>query len=324
MRIASRNVALLVVLVALVGARFALQRPRLEVMPDGPLFPGLVAADVARVLVEGPGEPGRVELARDAADGWRVADRLGFPAHGWAVDELLGRVVALRTGERVATEASSHARYGVGGAGRRIVLTGSDGALLAAFVQGEPRERDGALATYVRPADGDAVYRSPHFPPVAVDPAKWIDSRLLAFEPADAAGLSATWRAGDGTRTVDLIRIEDGAWRDVASDRAGRARAVPAALVRDVLGVASGLYLARVEGKGVTPERGFGAPPEVALELDLGAGERARLWLGAPTEGGVWATNPGWDEPWVGVLPAQGAARLVGALEALAGDGEDD
>ena len=133
-----RNVVLLAVFAVLLALYLVLERPAPRELEDRPVFPGLTLEGAATVRLGAPrgsAEGGRVELVRSGA-GWTVTERGGFPAHAWAVERLLNGLSALRTVDRVSTEADSHGRFGVDESGRRVAVLDARGALLASLVAG--------------------------------------------------------------------------------------------------------------------------------------------------------------------------------------------
>ena len=321
----ARNGILAVVLAALVAATVALDRPSLSAREDGPLF-AFDPAAVSRVLIEEPGGA-RVELVRGGGR-WGLASHSGFPAVEATVVQLVGRVAALRTGELASERVDAHASYGVGEDGVRVVLTGEDGALLAAFVQGIPPDDvagdvpRAARSTYVRPADGDAVFRSPLLARLEADPRRWMATRLVEFPSASVASAVWIWRGPDGRRRMlDLLRGDDGSYSDV---RLGAGRVAPHESVRALLDEIAGLYGTELHGTGYRAGDGFGTPPELQCELTLDDGSRALAWIGNDAGGGhTLATNPSWEREWVVLVPAASVARIrerLGNLATLFGD----
>ncbi len=298
---------LLAVLALLVVLNVLLEWPVRTVASSGPLVSGFAPHRVASIAIEAA-DGARLELRR--ADGrWTVPSRHGFPALAFAVDDLCARVRDLSRADRVSEEAPSHDRYGVGAGGTRLLFADTDGAVLADLVQGVTP--DLVSGCFVRLAGGDEVFRAARLAPLEADPKRWLDTKLVAFDLAAVRGVAVSHEGGRIFH--DFLRGEDGDWRVISSENGPLA---PRTLVERVLQVAATLYFADVLKTGVHPDDGFGNPPETLIEID--AGERASLWIGAPTGEGVYpATNPRWPEPWVVALPSASAQVLFAAIEAL-------
>ena len=307
MRLHRRNIVLLFVLVVVVALNVALERPVRTVGSSGALLTDFAPDRVARIAVEAP-DGARLEIVR-MEDRWTLPGRHGFPALAYAVEELCARLRDLSRADRVSEEADSHERYGVGADGMRLVLEDAHGAVIAKVVQGVTPEL--GSGSYVRLAGGDEVFRAARLAPLEVDPRRWLDTRLVRFNPAEVKGVVVSHEAGRIFH--ELVRDADGGWRVMSSESG---TAAPRTLVERVLQVASSLYFADVLKTGVLPEDGFGNPPETLIEID--AGEGASLWIGTPTGEGVYpATNPDWPRPWVVALPSESAQVLFAAIEAL-------
>lgn len=307
-----RNLLLALVLAALVAANVLLAPDVRRARTGGPLVAPFDAADVARIeIAAGDGEPVVLERADGA---WSVATRDGFPAFAYAVEDLLGALARLTRGDRVGAEPDTHALFGVGAAGTRITLTDPAGRALAAVVQGAPPGL--ATGSYVRRAAADDVVRAPTFPPVGTTAGAWLDTRLVDLKPAEVRKASISHEGG--RVFLDLLRDEQG-WRDLSPPEPAD---VPRTRVERVLQIASTLVFSDVLPDPLTPEQGFGSPPETLIELELVNGERRAIWIGLPIadrERSYYATNPEWEEPWVVALPAATAEVLFAAIEELAG-----
>jgi hypothetical protein len=185
-----RNVALLLVLAALVAANVFLARPVTQATAGGPLVAPFEPAAVARIEIDGPDdEPvalARVPVGAGADGAWSVTSRFGFPAYAYAVDELIAALAHLMQNDRVGEQASTHPLFGVGARGTRITLFDAAGRALAAVVQGEPAglatRRDG------RHAASDDVERAPAFARGGPRPGAWRDTRRCPVEPAAVRG----------------------------------------------------------------------------------------------------------------------------------------
>lgn len=307
MTIHPRNVVLALVLAALCAASFLFERPSAVALERGPLAPGFDPAAVEKIeLAAGDGAP--LTLARQEGT-WRVVERDGFKAYAFAVDELLARVRGLQRSDKIGAEAAAHELQGVGAAGTRLTFEDAAGRTLLALVQGAPAGL--AAGSNVRLAGENDVYRAPTLPPTPTAPAAWLDTHLVSFQPASVRAVVLSHGAGGA---LDLLRDEQG-WR-VQGAAGGRA---PRTRVERLLQVASNLIFADVLDAAVSPETGFGTPPEALLELELEGGERQALWVGRQgPDGAYYATNPHWEKPWCVALPAATAEVLFAALDDVA------
>lgn len=196
-----RALVALVVIVLAWGA-FALFRGALSDAGDGVDLPKLGAADVDRVVIDGPTDT--VRLRREG-DAWTVN---GHPAARGPVEELFGAFAdTAASSELVARSAASHARLGVdSGAGRRIRFQRGEAVLLDLIVGERGR---GYQTAYVRRAGESSVYqlrsRLPGLVERGVD--AWRERRIASL-PADTVASVAVTR---GARRWVLTRA-DGGW----------------------------------------------------------------------------------------------------------------
>ena len=305
-----RNLILLVVLVVLFAVDVAMKSPNAVALERGPLVTGFLPGAVRRVVLR-PATGAPVVLERTGEeDSWALPDRNGFPAYDYAVNQLFERVVNLSRSDRLSEEEDTLDIHGVGDSGLRLRFEGADGSALLELIQGAPAGL--ATGSNVRLAGGSDVFRAPGLPPVPATPEAWLDTRLLAFEPASVQGLTVSH---DGGRVfLDLRRDKDG-WQ-LLNEPAGRA---PRTYVERVLEVASTLVFTDVLEAEVSPDNGFGSPPETMLEIDLGDEGKAAVWIGYPTGDGTWyATNPDWEPRFCVGLSSRTAEVVSAVIEALA------
>jgi hypothetical protein len=316
-RITAGNIALFLLFGGLVAVDIAVRPAPLQDLVVRPFLAGVVPADVARITVEDPaqGAAGRTALRRTSAAGdsvtWEVEQRFGFPAESFLIEDLLAGLARLTTADRAATEAASHARLGVGESGLRVRLSDSGGAALADIVLGvPPADPEIAAIVHVRRAGEASVQRAPGLGLPTADPAAWLRTRVLEFDPAEAAALELRWTAETGERRALALALTGGAWRrsDGADDTA-----VSTAPVHRLLDAAALLHLSDVVGEGDEAQAAAGlAQGSGALHLSVTRADggvvtlRVGEALDAET---VAATCSAWTRPWVSALPEDSYAK---------------
>lgn len=323
----TRGNLMLAGLVVLLGALYFAMRPE----PEGerglgrPLFPEATAENARVLEVRGPG--GRVRLERRDGDtgeaaGWRLADQHGFPAEGWAADEMLARLVRVTGAERLSDGGGE--AFGLEGPQAvNVTLLGEDGRLLARFDQAPEGARRGAgTGTFLRPAGGSAVYRAPLVPRLADRPERWLPARLVSFDPVRVAGFEVHL---DGERSLVFERSGDAqaGWRA----REPVAANVPRVPVERLLAAAGRLVPEAV--LAAEPEAKHGLEPgELRLVLRWADGsEPSHLTLaslepgvdGAEREEGDFvATTSLLEQAWVVRLSPEGVRELLVSVQELA------
>lgn len=305
MRIDRKNLWLGAILAVVVGANLLIGGEGRASIVGAPLVAGFDPARAARIWIEEQGVA--LELVRPE-NGWTVVQRRGFPAHAGAVQDLLQRVRGLSTTDLVANEAASHALYGIDDGAPRLAVFDGQGAALARLQISRPQE--GATGSYVVLDGAEAVYRAPGLPPVTADPVRWLDTRLLDFDPTRVRSLRVARM--DQSAELRLVRGADGRWRIL-----GGTVSLPPAVVDPLLLTAANLYFLDV-ADGVPDEASGLEPPRLMLALELEDGALARLHLGTEGDGGRYATSPGWKSPWVVLLPESSARRLEVGVERIA------
>ena len=311
--ISRTNLVLAAVLAGLVALHLALRTPLPEAGAAGPLFPGLMPERVTRVEIQGPGEVERVILDR-TGEGWVLTSHFDHPALDHAVRSLLNQLRALRADDLASAEeedADAEA-FGLGPSAVAVELTEADGRVVASLDIGAPRAGGGSAGTlHVRPRAGAAaagVFRAPLLEPVESAAVSWLDTRLLAFDPAQVSGFE--FELAGGRHEAHLG--PDGAW-EVDGLRASPA-AIEASLTR-----AGQLYLDEVLGGSDVAAGALAGP--LRLRLLVHASTSLGLAVGdAPGQTRVPAgrtvgaqTTP----DWLVALSADAVARLEATLAEL-------
>ncbi len=210
------NLLLAVLLVALIALDLLTLPGQGPARVIGPLLPGLDTAAAAELELRADGTAPLV-LRRDGED-WVLPATLGYAARTTLAEDLLTRLASLSTLDLVTEDAARHREYGVD-QGTLVTVRDAEGQVLAELLQGDLTP-DGR-ATYGRAPSEDRTYRLPLFAPVRLDPAWWLDARLLTFEP----GLVRRVELVSGERALvlerDLARV--GVWRTPAGDPAAGA-----------------------------------------------------------------------------------------------------
>src|SRR5688572_12913675 len=168
----------------LIGAAIYVSTARRTDRPagiGGLLYPALEASldEVTSIRILGPGETTAVTLER-AGNGWRVAERAGYPADASRVRTLLLGLAQARTIEEKTTLAANYPSLGVedlaspGATGTGVELAGP--AEPVSLIVGKS---PGARASYIRRKGEAASWQIGTALTVERDPAKWLATELL-------------------------------------------------------------------------------------------------------------------------------------------------
>jgi len=168
----------------LIGAAIYVSTPRRTDRPagiGGLLYPALGVSldEVTSIRILGPGGTTAVTLER-AENGWRVAERAGYPADASRVRALLLGLAQARTIEEKTTLPANYPSLGVedlatpGATGTGVELAGP--AEPVSLIVGKS---PGARASYIRRKGEAASWQIGTALTVERDPAKWLATELL-------------------------------------------------------------------------------------------------------------------------------------------------
>ena len=300
MRLNRVNVVLLVLVAALGSLELVRSLGGAPPREVGRLFPAFFVDQAERVEVEGP--DGRVQLRR-AEEGWACASRFDHPARGDWTSQLTRALASLTTLDLLSDDPARHGDYGLDEGATRVRVWSESGELVVDLVQGDDTP-DASRACYVRRFGEDAVYRAPSLERIPAEPARWLDSLWLGFEPAVVKGVRVV--SPDLEAPLELRREERRyVWRD--GDRT-----LPKSKVDALLDAARGLFVSDAVAGAADGADGADALGEVALRLELTLLDDRVLVgeFGAP-EGGVVRARRRDPDGWVVELPAPGVELLV-------------
>jgi hypothetical protein len=183
-----------------------------------PLFKGLQAADIASIRIV---EPRATLTIEKKDDGWRIAERGGFPADVAKVREFAVKAIGLKVAQSEPIGAKDRARLaleepGRDGAGTLVEFRSANGAALARLIVGRKyfkKDVEGAQ----RAADGRFVMRSG-----AADTVYIVSDPLAQASARSADWIDRTAFAVEKVRTLELRFPGGGGWRiERARDDAG-------------------------------------------------------------------------------------------------------
>jgi len=191
MRIRNTIIAFCILIIAVAVAYFALKRERFEEpakTTTGLMYPGFDRSAVNQITIKSP--TSEAQLLR--VDGeWKVSDQgQQYPADQKAIDSLFEKVEGFTTTEVVAEKPENRALFQVDEQGASVVITASDGTVIADFIIG--KNGPDYLSTYVRQQNSDQVYLISQFIKSFFDkPANsWKDRTLLNVEKEQIAEFS--------------------------------------------------------------------------------------------------------------------------------------
>ena len=179
------------------------------------LFPGLIAADVAKIAMRGA--KGAVTIVREG-DHWTVAERSSYPADVREITDLLAKLTELKV---VQTQTVTEAQWprleladpGKGdGAGVALELTGKDGKPLGSLVAGKTYLKKDPLNPLPSAQDGvpaGRYVRVPAYPQVAIT----VADPLAAVEINPGRWLAKEFIRVDRVRTLTVAPADGPAWK---------------------------------------------------------------------------------------------------------------
>ncbi len=158
-----------------------------ESIARGPVFADLGnrANDVA--VVRTSDASGTVTIER-SGDGWTLAERGGFPVDFEKVQEAVLSLVRLEIDEPKTKRPENHAQLGVAdptapdSSSKLVELKDASGAVLAALVIGDTKQRERTTSVFVRRAGEDQVYLCNASLSFASDPKEWLDREIVRID----------------------------------------------------------------------------------------------------------------------------------------------
>ena len=311
MKLARRNVVLLLALAGLIAADIGLRKDLGPERAIGSLVDGLDVRTVMRLELSKPGAES-LEVQRANVDApWSLPAAYGYPAFAQQVDSILSQVASLSTLDLVGEDTAQHDRFGVGDSGTLLVLMDERGQTIAGLVQGAVAP-DGA-ATYVRRADQNQVYRMPSTRPWPTAMAAFLDTTLVRI-PSSASVQG--FRASGQALPVEVV---------VRRNRTSSVRpwVTPAETVlstdkveRGVLVRLNQLFHTGVIAAEPLPEDGADL---LRFEIDLEGIGTEVLRFGEPRADGRIPVSKG-SAPWTVAVDAAAFEPLVNGLLDLAGN----
>lgn len=220
------------------------------------LFPGITADQVTGLTVTGPSTEGQktVRLAK-GADGWVLPDAGDYPVLADKVPALLAKLVALKAGQPVATQASSLKRLKVAEDAyeRRIEFSASDGSTHRLYLGTSPSYG----AVHVRADDQGEAYlvRDLSAQDAGAAAADWVDRTYLSIPQEQVVAFSL--ENGQGRFNFEKA---GGEW---GLQGLAEGETLDAAQVTSLLGRVGSLYLVQPLGKETKPEYGMEQPSAV-------------------------------------------------------------
>jgi hypothetical protein len=280
-RVIGALVVLLVVQVAILGSRYVGSDDASPLKPGGKLLAEVSVDRVASIEIRD--QQGKtIELTRDGA-GFAVASAGGYPCEGSKVEDLLGKLVHLRSEEIVARSAQSHGKLGVriGAAEREITFKDGSGEEIGRLFLG----RYVAGGQYARISGQDTVHRTSESLTYqcSTSPTQYVDPQLVTFDQEKVE--SVTWLEGDVVALAVTREIPEGStepvWRAVARTGEGAEETFDAdgGKVKRVLQSLSGLRFKEPVGTG--GKAGFGLDPAATtIRVGLPENESIELHVG--------------------------------------------
>jgi len=200
--------AVLVALVLLVNNPFQDQ-----VRKDNPEKTALFAIPDAGAVdrIEVTGLDGKKSAVVRSGAAWTVETMNGFPADTAAVSSMLRSLTGIEAGNVVSHNPENRAGLGVDSTGVLVTVSGG-GKELASFVIGNTAQSD-FTSSYLRPADGDAVYQVRGVNRNLFNRSQGMGDRtLMAFDPEQLNSLTVVsadsgWTAvhADSTWTITTV-----------------------------------------------------------------------------------------------------------------------
>ena len=297
MKLTRVNVVLLVLVMALAALELARGRGGAPPREVGRLFPEFFVDQAERVEVVGP--DGTLELRQGEA-GWVCASRFGHPARADWTGQLTRALASLTTLDLLSDDPGRHGDYGLDEGATRVRVWNESGELVVDLIQGDDTP-DASRACYVRRFGDDAVYRAPSLERIPAEPARWLDSMWLSFEPAVIKAVRVV--SPDLEAPLELTREDK---RYIWSDGD---RTVAKRKVDSLLDAARGLFVSDVVAG---PADGALELGEVALRLELTRlNDVVLVGEFSEAQDGVVRARRRDPDGWVVELPAKSVELLV-------------
>jgi hypothetical protein len=250
------NQVLIAVLVLQIVLAAAFLWPRQPGTVEGqPLFAGLETDQVDQVIItDGSGE--RVELSR-SGEAWVLADAGDYPVRDGVVEELLGKIAALKTGRPVAQTRDSHARLKVSEDeyAFQVVMRLQDRSLLTLYVGSSPSYG----TTHVRLANQDEVYLASDLSSadVSTQLSTWIDTTYFTLQDQEVVAVTLTNQNG----TFEFNK-QGAAW---TMDDLGEGETASDSVIAALISRATSIRMARPLGTEEKISYGMDAPEAVLV-----------------------------------------------------------
>jgi uncharacterized protein DUF4340 len=193
------------------------------------MFPDLKGfAEVASVRISKAGQATTIARILDRGKPrWVVREKFDHPADLRRLGRLIDSLMALETRDIESTNSDKQSAYEVGiDQGMHIEIWDQQGGKLADLVAGSMRSQDmtagqiAVLEFFVRPTDGDVVYRTGELLVPFEDPADWCDGQFLAgVEEPQLQLLQRIDHLGPDSWKLIRQSVEEGQkWKMIAPD----------------------------------------------------------------------------------------------------------
>jgi hypothetical protein len=196
-------IALLVIQLILIGITYWPQSSQAEAIP---VFADVSNADVAALTLS-DNNGNQVRLTRQAG-AWVLPDAGDYPALDTNVNNLLDKLLVLKTERLITQTPASHARLQVADDDflRRTQIETQDGKATTLYFGSSPS----AGATHFRVGGEDSVYLTGGLTSfdIAVQPAPYIDTTYVHLSPSEVTKLEVRNAQG----TLDFEKDADGTW----------------------------------------------------------------------------------------------------------------
>ncbi|RME99942.1 MAG: DUF4340 domain-containing protein [Chloroflexi bacterium] len=253
----------------------------------GPLLADFSPTGVTQISVQEAGKS-PVVLAKKG-DGWVLPNADDYPANGTKIEEMLGKLAAVKTNRLVTKTDASHARLKVADDdfNRLLTLTKDDGSTQKVFIGSSA----GAGATHVR-LDGESqVFLTDQITSydVAGQPGLWIDTQY--YTVPQTATVAVSLENANGTfefeKDGDTWKLRDLAESETQDDTA----------VRGLVNQAMTVRMTEPLGKSDQPDYGL-AEPAATVTLTMADGSTQTLLVGPPAEDGSGAAAKYSESPY--------------------------
>lgn len=255
----------------LLALGLGLSGPELSARSEGAALIEVAMEEIDRITLEAPDQAKVVLAKKDGT--WRLPDAGDFPADVSRVEQLLNKLIGLKTGAPVATTAGARERFRVRGDDfeRRITLAHGDDTLATLYLGTSP----GRGRIHAR-ADGDDAIHAVTFAAydAAVKTAEWEDKAVLQTPKAEiqaikVAGLrlersGQTANTGPDSKAGDKTRASGSpAW---VAEALEEGKVLKPEAADKLAGLLANLRIGEVLGREAKPAYGLDKP---LLEVTL-------------------------------------------------------